>query len=113
MAVACGRMSTLSVSSAQLRLWTRLFLQTEHCAQASGGLIYHLNSTPVPPVTFSLGHFFFTGIRKRQLHQQRSRPERGRERERGEKDGSEKKGGRRTRKQWLYLELVVHGGIDK
>ena len=111
MAVARGSMSTLSVSSAQLRLWTRLFLQTEHCAQASGGFNLSLKQHTCSSRHFQPRPLFFTGIRKRQLHQQRSRPER--ERERGEKDGSEKKGGRRTRKQWLYLELVVHGGIDK
>lgn len=73
-----------------------------------GGQIYHLN-------TCSSRHFeplFLTGIIKRQLHQQRSEREvrkiaggggeRKRERE-GEMHG----------KQWLYLELVVHGGIDK
>lgn len=52
------------------------------------GQIYHSNSTPVPPVTFSLGHFFFTGIRKRQLQRQK-KP--SREGERGERDGSEER----------------------
>lgn len=84
----------------------RLFLRTEvHCVQGRADLSPKRHTCS--PRHFQPQPRFFTGIRKRQLHQQRSHPERG------ERDGRGKKGGRCTRKQWLYLELVVHVGIDK
>lgn len=75
------------------------------------GQIYHLNSTPVPPVTFSLGHFSLQALERDSCT---SKGAVQREREREVRKMAGKKREREThRKQWLYLELVVHGGSDK
>jgi len=72
------------VGHRRLLLWTEV-----HCAQGKAHL--SLNSTPVPPVTFSLSQFSLQALERDSCTSKGAvQRERERERERGDREGREK-----------------------
>lgn len=84
------------------------FRRMRHTVQelGEGVRICHLRGTPVPPVTFSLGRFSLQALAGDSCTSKGSR-------QRGREMAAKKKKKGMRRKQWLYLEPRVRGGIDK